>query len=207
MRNGRTRKRPLDALLPKTRQAILAATLMAPDRWWYMSDLAKRIGRTPSSLQRDLAALTDAGVLRRRREGNRTYFQADPDCPFFAELQGILAKTAGLTDVLHEALRPLARRITAAFVYGSLARAAERSTSDVDLVVVGDLGLADVAPLARRAEERLNRPVNATVYTPGEFAKKVKAGHHFLRAVMDKEKLFVVGDRRVLEELTGEQPR
>ena len=203
MRNTRNTKRPIDALLPRTRQAILAATLMNPGRWWYMSDLAKHLGRSPSSLQRELAALTDAGILRRRREGNRAYFQADPHCPFFSELQGMTAKTAGLVDVLHEALRPLARRITAAFVYGSVARSEERSTSDVDLMAIGNIGLADIAPLLRRAEQRLNRQVNVTVYTPAEFVKKVKAGHHFLGAVLEKEKLFVVGDRRVLEGLIG----
>lgn len=203
MRNSEKPRCPLDALLPRTRQGILAATFMAPDRWWYMSDLAKHLGRTPSSLQRDLAALTGAGILRRKREGNRVYFQADRDCPLFGELQGIMAKTTGLADVLRAALRPLVRRIVVAFVYGSVARSEEGPRSDVDLMVVGNVGLAHVAPLLRRAEQRLNRPVNATIYTPLEFVAKVRAGHHFLRAVLDREKLFVVGDGRVLEGLTG----
>ena len=206
MRNLQTRTRPLDALLPRTRQAILAATLVNPERWWYMSDLAKHLGRSPSSLQRELAALTHAGILRRRREGNRAYYQADPDCPFLRELQGILVKTAGLVDVLRNTLRPLARRIVLAFVYGSVARAEERSTSDIDLIVVGSIGLAQTAPLLRRAEERLKRPVNVTVYTPAEFAAKAKAGHHFLRAVLDRDKLFVLGNSRALESLIGKQP-
>lgn len=206
MRKSRTHKRPLDALLPRTRQAILAATLANPERWWYMSDLAKRLGRPPSSLQRELAALMHAGILRRRREGNRAYFQADPECPFLKELRGLLVKTAGLVDVLREMLRPLARRTRVAFVYGSVARAEEGSASDVDLMVVGDLGLAEIAPFLRRAEERLNRPVNATVFTPREFTEKAKAGHHFLRAVLRREKLFILGDGRALEGLTGKQP-
>lgn len=195
---------PLDALLPKTRQAILAATLMNPDRWWYMSDLAKHVGRTPSSLQRDLAALAEAGILRRRREGNRAYFQADRDCPLFGELRGILTKTAGLVDVLREALGPLAPRIMIAFVYGPAARGGEPATGDVDLLAVGDVGPADLGPAIRLAAERLHRPVNPMVLTPAEFMEKAKAGDGFLQGALAEEKLLIVGNRRIWNTLLGD---
>src|SRR5262245_30298930 len=105
------KKRPLDSLFPRTRQAILTATLLQPDRWWYLSDLAKHLGVPPSSLQRELAALVSAHILCRRRDGNRVYCQANADCPFLPKLQGLLVKTAGMVDVLHEALTPFAKRI------------------------------------------------------------------------------------------------
>src|SRR5438034_7134479 len=147
--------RPIDALMPKTRQMILAATLMHPSRWWYQSDLAHHLGVRPSSLQRELNALVDAGILRRRREGNRVYFQPDPECPFLGELTGLMTKTAGLLDVLRERLCRFAKAIDWAFVYGSVARSEERSSSDVDLMVVGRVGLADLSPALRRAERLL----------------------------------------------------
>jgi len=68
-------KRALDSLFPQTRQAILTATLLQPDRWWYLSDLAKYLRVPPSSLQRELAALVSANILRRRRDGNRGFCQ------------------------------------------------------------------------------------------------------------------------------------
>ena len=151
------KKRALDSLFPRTRQAILTATLLQPDRWWYLSDLAKHLWVPPSSLQRELAALMGAEILRRRRDGNRVYFQANPDCPFLPELQGLLVKTAGMVDVLREALAPFQTRIDWAFIYGSVARAEELATSDVDLMIIGTVGLADLAPALRRAEKRLSR--------------------------------------------------
>jgi DNA-binding transcriptional ArsR family regulator len=187
---------PLDALRPKTRQAILAATLMNPDRWWYMSDLAKHVGRTPSSLQRDLAALAEAEILRRRREGNRAYFQADRDCPLFEELRGILTKTAGLVDGLREALGALAPRIMIAYVYGPAARGGEPATRGVDVLAVGDIGPADLGPAVRFAAERLHRPVNPTVLTPIEFMEKAKAGDGFLQGALGDQKLLILGNRR-----------
>ncbi|MCK4340787.1 MAG: transcriptional regulator [Phycisphaerae bacterium] len=190
---------PLDALLSKNLQAILAATLMQPERWWYLSDLAKHLHRTPSSLQRPLAALVESGILRRREDGNRVYFQPDPECPFLSELQSIIVKTVGLVEFLRELLEPLRNRIDCAFVYGSIARAEEVASSDIDLMLIGDATRFDFTPALREAENRLNRPVNATVYKRDEFAKKLSVGNHFLQAVLDKEKLFIVGSEHDLE--------
>jgi DNA-binding transcriptional ArsR family regulator len=188
------RKSPaLDAFFPRIRQALLAATVLHPERWWYLSDLAKHLGVRPSSLQRELAALVEAGILNRRQDGNRVYFQANPDCPFLPDLQGLLVKTVGVVDILREALSRFATRIDWAFVYGSIARAEELASSDVDLMLIGQVGLAELTPALRRAEAQLGRAVNPTLYTREEFATKLQAGHHFLKAVLDGEKLFILG--------------
>jgi len=105
-----------------------------------------------------------------------------------------MLKTVGLIDVLCEALEPFTDRIDWAFVYGSMARSEELASSDVDLMIIGRVGLADIATALRQAEGRLNRPVNPTLYSREEFATKLAAGHAFLRAVLDGEKLFILGD-------------
>ena len=114
-----------------------------------------------------------------------------------------MAKTAGLVDLLREALAPIRSRIRAAFVHGSVARGAERSSSDVDLLLVGTVSLATVAPALRRAELRLGRPVNVTLYSPREFGTKLAAGHHYLRSVLGAERLLVIGHESDLEAITG----
>ena len=192
------RFKAIDAIFPRTRQAILAATLLHPDRWWYLSDLARHLGVRHSSLQRELATLVNAEILRQRRDGNRIYFQPNPGCPFLAELQGLMMKTVGLVDVLREVLEPFVNRIDWAFVYGSIARSEALASSDVDLMIIGCVGLADIAPALRQAERRLNRPVNPSVYTHEEFAIKLAAGHAFLHAVCDGAKLFVLGESHEL---------
>lgn len=198
----------LDALLPRTRQAILATVLLSPDRWWYASELARQVGATPSTLQRELCSLTEAGILRRRVEGRQVYYQADPECPVLSELQGLVLKTAGLIGVLKKALAPFRKSIEVAFVYGSIARGEELSASDVDLMVVGEVGLADIATRLRKAQNRLARPVNPTIYGADEFRRKVADEHHFLRSVLDSDKLFVIGTHRELETtLEGESSR
>src|SRR5712692_6980707 len=86
----------LDVLLAKTKQHLLSAILLQPERAWYLSELARRFRVPPSSLQRELAQFVEAGIVTKRQDGNRVYFQADRTCPVFQELSQLLTKTVGL---------------------------------------------------------------------------------------------------------------
>ena len=197
----------LKALFPTVRGEILAATLSQPDKWWYLSELAHFLGTTPSSLQRDLKALVDAGILQQRREGTRAYFQADTRSPLFPDLRGLIETTAGLLPTLERLLEPFDTRVDVAFVYGSVARGEEHATSDVDLLVIGAVGLAELAPTLRKAEIQLGREVNVTSYSLPEFKKKVAGGDHFLSEVLRSPKQFVKGGQRDLDEVVGKPRR
>ncbi|MBI2826846.1 MAG: nucleotidyltransferase domain-containing protein [Planctomycetia bacterium] len=97
-------------------------------------------------------------------------------------------------------LRSVRSKIRCAFIYGSVARGTEEAGSDVDLMVVGDVTIADLVPGLRKAERALGRPVNPTVYPASELAHKFKAGHHFIRGVLaDPTKVFVIGSPSDLE--------
>src|SRR6266404_5627061 len=115
LRNMR-RKSLIRVLMPQSRQAVLATVLLQPERPWYLADLARHLRVRPSSLQRELFTLTDAGILKSRRQGRMVFFQADTECPIYPELRGLLLKTSGLVDVLQSALAPAARHIRFAFV-------------------------------------------------------------------------------------------
>jgi DNA-binding transcriptional ArsR family regulator len=201
-----SRRNPLEALFPKTRREILAALLRDPSRDWYLSDLARHLKVPPSSLQRELAALVEVGILERREDGNRAYYRPDRECPIFGELRGLFQKTAGMVEVVRESLEPLRDRIAVAFIYGSIARDEDHAGSDVDLMLIGDLGLMDLVPALRSAESILMRPVNATVYGTEEAAEKVATGHHFLQAVLGEPRLFVMGGEDELETALGHAP-
>jgi len=192
--------------MPRIRQRLLAEVLLHGDREWYRSDLAKRLEVSPSSLQRELSNLTASGILTHRGEGNRVYFRVNQSCPFLPELRGLLAKTSGLVDVLRDALSPLEPKIRVAFVFGSIARAEERSESDIDLMIIGEVSRADLVSPLRRAEKQLGRPINPKTYTVSEFDGKFAAGHHFIREVAAAKKLFVIGTSHELAEVRKRRP-
>jgi len=191
-----------DALFSRTRQRLLAALLLNLPQPVYATELANRFGVRPSNLQRDLAKLTAAGILKMSRNGNRAYFQANEACPVFPELRGLLLKTSGLVDVLRGELAPLAAKINVAAVYGSMARGTETSGSDIDLLIIGSVKMIELVPLLERATEKLRRQINPTLYTPGEFSQKARRSH-FVQSILGKPLLFVVGMKGDLEAITG----
>ena len=199
------RKTPvaLDSLFPSVRQGVLAATLTRPQKWWYLSELAEFLHTRPSSLQRELKSLEQSGILQQRTDGRRTYFKAERRSPIFHELRSIFEKTVGLIPILRQALRPFENKVICAFVYGSVARGEERATSDVDLMVIGNVGLAQLSPVLRKAEKRLGREVNVTDYSVDEFRKKAAEGDHFLTTVLRGSLQFVKGYKRDLDAITG----
>src|SRR5712692_6799737 len=99
--------RMLAPLLTPLKQAVLSATILRPDKRWYFRELARHLGVRPSSIQREIASFVSARILSREQDGNRVYYQADRGCPIFADLEQMLLKTAGLADVVRQAMEPL----------------------------------------------------------------------------------------------------
>ncbi len=172
---------------------------MQPEKWWYLTELANHIGTRPSSLQRELRALVETGILERRREGTRVYFRAQRQSPIFRELRSLLEKTVGIVPILQQTLEAFEPQIVSAFIYGSLARAKEHAGSDIDLMVVGKIGLAELAPGFRDAEKRLQREINVINFSTEEFRDKYGNHDHFLTRVVKDAKYFLKGSQSELE--------
>jgi predicted nucleotidyltransferase len=187
------------------RRAILVLLYGHADEQFYLREITRRAGTGIGATQRELRQLGEAGLIHSVRRGHQVYYQANRKNPIFTELKSILAKTSGIRDILHEVLAPLASRIKLAFVYGSVARGEERSSSDVDLMVVGDVSFADVVSALSQSETKLGREVNPTVYGPREFREKLEAGNHFLVTAAKDKKLFVIGDEREFRRLGQER--
>lgn len=194
------------SLFGQTRRAVLALLFGRPDESFYLREIARATGAGTGPVQRELAQLVEAGLIRRTPRGNQVYFGADPESPVFDELRGLIAKTAGIADVLRPALADLERKdkIAAAFVYGSVATGRQKAGSDVDLLVLGSAKLSELLPVLRPVQERLGREINPTIYRPGEFAAKVKKREHFVSRVLEGPKIMLVGSLDDLEALAGE---
>ena len=185
---------PATVLFGSTRRRVLGWLLGHPDEAYYLRELVRQVGGAVGAVQRELELLTASGLVHREVRGKQVYFQANQKAAIFPELQGLFAKTVGLVDILRESLMPLADRMRAAFVFGSAARGELHASSDVDLLVVGDVSFGDVITAIKGAEKRLGRDVNPTVFSEDEFRTKVLAKHHFVTAVLAQPKMFVLGE-------------
>lgn len=187
-------------LFSRTQKAVLSLLFTGTGASYHLREIVRRSGLGQGTIQRELRRLTEAGILRRVRQGRQAFYSADPDCPIYTELMGLVRKTMGLTEFLGQALRPLDDRIRLAFIYGSFARGEQNSRSDVDVMIIGSVRLRELTPVLNPVQEKTGREINPTVYSPDEYRRKIKEGHHFLTSLASEPKIFLIGDEN---ELTG----
>ena len=184
-----------DALFTKVQQRVLAVLFGNPSRSFYANEVIALADSGTGAVQRELTRLEAAGLVSVTRVGNQKHYQANAAAPVFEELRGLVLKTSGLADVLRAALAPLAAQISAAFVYGSVAKRQDTAKSDIDLMVVSDsLTYADLFAVLEEATNRLGRPVNPTVYSRQELDKRVRTNNAFIKRVLAQPKLWVIGE-------------
>jgi predicted nucleotidyltransferase len=188
-------------LFGKTRQAVLALLYGRADSSFYTKQVLDAVKTGRGTVQRELKNLTDTGIIIREVQGRQVYYRANEKCPIFNELKSIVRKTFGVADVLRQSLAPKADEVRLAFIFGSVARSADDRKSDIDLIVVGKISFGEVVSLLSHAEEKLGREVNPVVYPVAEFRKKVKEDHHFVKTVLEDEKIFLIGDENELRRL------
>jgi predicted nucleotidyltransferase len=188
-----------ETLFGRTRGAVLSVLYGHVGEVFYLRQLARLTDITLGPVQRELRQLVDAGLVSRKTIGVQTFYAANQESPVFAEIKSLITKTVGMHDILLAALEPLRKKIKVAFVYGSVAQSRETARSDVDLMVIGNIGFGAIVEKLADAQRTLNREINPTVYSEKEFQKKLRES--FLKNVLASGKLFVLGDENVLREL------
>ena len=192
-------------LFPGYRRRVLGMLLLHPEELLHGREIARRTGLPAGTLTRELKRLADVGLLNRQRRGNQLVYSANRDSPIFEELAGILRKTSGLADVVAEALEPLIDRVDVAFIFGSVARAAETQGSDVDVLIIGSIDFGSVVDALHTAQQRLARDINPKVFSVLEWKAKQMERNPFVLDVLSKKKIFLVGDEHGLTELSRHQ--
>ena len=192
-----------DVLFGQTRGEVLALLFGRVDQSFYVRQIAREVHASVGAVQRELETLTKVGLIVRKPVGNLVFYQVNQCNPVFSEMRALVGKTVGVFGVLQSALEPISDRITVAFVYGSVARQEETSGSDIDLMLIGKVALEDVLSSLSQVESALGRPVNPTVYSVPEFQSKLKAGNHFLNAVLAGKKVFLIGNEDELGKMGG----
>ncbi|MBL8275356.1 MAG: nucleotidyltransferase domain-containing protein [Pelomonas sp.] len=180
------------ALFSGTRQRVLALLFGQPSRSFYASELITLANSGSGAVQRELAGLSQVGLVTVRAVGNQRHYQANASSPIFAELCGIVRKTVGLADPLRAALAPIAGQIVAAFVYGSVAKQTDTGSSDIDLLILSDtLSYGDLFEALEAASAELGRAVNPTILSRAAFTQK--AADAFLSRVREQPKVWIMG--------------
>ena len=182
-----------NALFTKTQLQILRLLYGQVDRSFYTQEIVRLAGVGIGSVQRELTRLAEAGLLSVSRLGNQKHYQANAFCPVYHELHGIVLKTFGLVNTLQTALEPMNEKIRLAFVFSSIDSGKKTSGSDVDLLIIGDAGYQEIVKALYSAQETLGREINPKIFSEQEWVKMMKSKDAFIKEVLAKPKLFVVG--------------
>jgi len=184
-----------DALFSGTKQRVLGILYGQPNRTFYANELISLAASGSGAVQRELATLASSGLVTVKSVGNQKHYQANPESPIFTELCSIIQKTVGLADPLRKALQPMSSQITAAFVYGSVAKKTDTAGSDIDLMLVSnELNYGELFSALEDASMTLGRPVNPTILSRKEFDKRIANQESFLTRVMGQPKIWIIGE-------------
>jgi predicted nucleotidyltransferase len=184
-----------DALFAATQLKVLQLLFLDPERSFFASELITLAASGSGAVQRELARLIESGLVNQSLIGRQRHYQANRNSPIFAELRSIIIKIAGIPEQLRAALQPLADRITFAVLYGSIAKGTAKSSSDIDVLVVGDdIRLEELYSAFEGTEITLRRKVHPTLYSPDEFKRRRKSKNPFLMKVLTGDTVPLVGN-------------
>ena len=183
-----------DVLFTPVQQRVLGLLFGQPARRFQSAELIRLVGSGTGAAHRLLTRLAASGLVTTEKVGNQKYYRANAESPVFAELAGLVRKTVGLVVPLQAALAPLARKIAAAFVYGSIAKGTDTAASDIDLMVITDkLEYGEVFTALKDAEAALGRPVSPNLMTRAEWRRKRAEADSFAARIAAQPRLFVLG--------------
>ncbi|MEX0619634.1 MAG: nucleotidyltransferase domain-containing protein [Pseudohongiellaceae bacterium] len=188
-----------DALFTETQQQVLGLLYGQPDRSFYIKEILRLTGMGVATIKRELDRMLAAGILSMTRIGNQHHYQANSQCPIYGELLGIVKKTFGVTEVIRRALEPLAEKIDRAFIFGSVASGKENAASDIDLLIIGEVGFAELVSALYPVQASLGREVNPKIYRQEEWTRMKNARDTFVVEVMTTPRIDVIGG--------GDEPR
>ena len=181
----------------RVRAKVLAALFLSPGIERNAWELAHSLQENYSAVWKELNRLEGLGILASEQKGNAKAYQVDPACPVAPELRSLVLKTEGIGAAIRQKL--LERdTVKEAFIYGSYVAGEADQQSDIDLMIIGEVNLEDLAPIITAAEQELNRPVNYVIYSQQEWNDKLANQEPFAMNVNQSPKIMLVGDENAL---------
>lgn len=184
-----------DALFTNTKQRVLSILFGRPERSFYAGEIIKLAGIGSGSVQRELALLCASGLIAVKSIGRQKHYQANQASPLFAELSAIIQKTVGLAEPIRKALSDVATHIDAAFVYGSIAKKTDTTSSDIDLMIISnDIDYPTLFTELEKASGELGRTVNPTILSKQELKQRLVKQDAFMTKVWNQPKIWIIGE-------------
>ena len=163
----------------------------------HLREIERQSGLAVGTVRQELERLTSLGLVEKTADGNRRLYAARRQHPLYPDIRNLVLKTSGLADALRAELAG-DKAVQAAFVFGSVARGDEQAHSNIDLLVIGSIGLRALTRRLSGVAARLGREINAHILSTGEFTRRKKEREHFLSTVLGAPRIFIIGNEHEL---------
>ena len=176
----------------KIRQDLLTLFFTNQSQKYYLRELQRILGYSAGSIRRELLKYQKDNLFNTQKVGNLLYYSLNTKHPLFKELKSIISKTVGIEGGLRKALLSI-EGIKIAFIYGSFASKREKATSDIDIMIIGNLNTSVLNEKVAELERRLKREINISIYSPEEYERKKLLKSGFTIDVINNPKIMLVG--------------
>ena len=187
-----------DLFVSKVRVKLIQTFLGQPAEMFYVRQLVRQTGEEINAVRRELEKLEQVGILKKEPRGNRVYYWVRRDHPFYGDLLSIAAKTMGLGAELIKNRNKIGKVNSIMFSGGFVRRQPKKHEDDIDILVVGDIVLPELATLIRTEESKRGKEINYTVMSREEFEFRKKRRDPFLQGILSYGRVMVVGDEEDL---------
>lgn len=191
-----------EILSSKIRAEIFHLLFGIADSELHMREIARRSGHAIGTIQTEFKKLLRLDLVKKRRDGNRLYYRANKDHPLYPDIHSLVIKTIGLTDIFRKVFEGQPD-IQIAFIFGSIAGNSEKASSDVDLMVIGNLSLRQISKMLSGISNQIGREINPHVLSPEEFNKRKSNNDHFIINVIKAPKILIIGNKDDFEAMAG----
>jgi predicted nucleotidyltransferase len=184
----------------RLRRELLRYFFLHPGECFYLRELERTLCLSVGNIRRELKKLEQSGLFTSKKVGNLLYYLLNKKHPFYSELRVIILKTAGLGDIIKDIFKNV-KGIKYAFIYGSFAKGEEISSSDVDLMVIGNAARAQLASKLYAIEKRIGRQVNLLSYSLKEWSDRIEKENAFVKNILKEKLIMLIGNEHELRRI------
>lgn len=159
---------------------------------FYLRQLCVLTGSSPRPIQLALKKLENAGILLYQKEANIKFYSLNKESPIYHEIKSIILKIEAIGEVLRGGFRNL-KEIKCAFIYGSVAKDKEKTSSDIDICLIGEVDIDALSKITAQLEEKLKREISTVTFTPEEWKRAKGEKKAFVVDILKSKKIILIG--------------
>jgi len=182
-----------DLIISKVRVKLLEIFFARPNEIYHVRDLVRRTEEEINAVRRELAHMEQAGMVKKEPRGNRLYYWFNKNYLFYPELASMMAKTTGLGNEILKNKNKIGR-LNFVMFSGKFVGKAERKPNEVDILIVGEVVIPELAALIKAEESRTQKEINYTVMTQEEFLFRKRRRDPFLMDVLGGSRVMIYGE-------------